>query len=126
MADNFDGSSAARCMRRSVSRQEMPASMRMLVSELERTAVLPRDPEASTVIRTMERRIDEKPVGKRVNKWLLHWDSGRGIPCHGQNFQLASTFSLPVGQYLGGNNPLSRSEEHTSELQSRFDLVCRL
>src|SRR5207249_10219092 len=25
-----------------------------------------------------------------------------------------------------GNNQLSRSEEHTSELQSRFDLVCRL
>src|SRR5699024_4396577 len=24
------------------------------------------------------------------------------------------------------NNPLIRSEEHTSELQSRFDLVCRL
>src|SRR5699024_12801310 len=25
-----------------------------------------------------------------------------------------------------GNGPLARSEEHTSELQSRFDLVCRL
>src|SRR5699024_11801273 len=24
------------------------------------------------------------------------------------------------------NNPTDRSEEHTSELQSRFDLVCRL
>src|SRR5207249_8391506 len=24
------------------------------------------------------------------------------------------------------NRPISRSEEHTSELQSRFDLVCRL
>src|SRR5207247_10200046 len=38
-----------------------------------------------------------------------------------------------AGQYAGGtqeceNNPAddSRSEEHTSELQSRVDLVCRL
>src|SRR5699024_8508590 len=29
-----------------------------------------------------------------------------------------------TGRLVGGN--LSRSEEHTSELQSRFDLVCRL
>src|SRR5699024_11668961 len=27
---------------------------------------------------------------------------------------------------VGGNQPGDRSEEHTSELQSRFDLVCRL
>src|SRR5699024_12674759 len=31
------------------------------------------------------------------------------------------------GRRLGGHDPdKSRSEEHTSELQSRFDLVCRL
>src|SRR5699024_11473073 len=32
------------------------------------------------------------------------------------------------GSYFGGNDSGSsnRSEEHTSELQSRFDLVCRL
>src|SRR5699024_12107360 len=28
--------------------------------------------------------------------------------------------------YVGRNPVISRSEEHTSELQSRFDLVCRL
>src|SRR5207249_12333185 len=28
--------------------------------------------------------------------------------------------------YVGDLHPESRSEEHTSELQSRFDLVCRL
>jgi len=53
-------------MRRRVSRQEIPASIRMLVPELERIAVLPREPEANTVIRTMERRIVEKPVDERV------------------------------------------------------------
>src|SRR5207249_5703651 len=36
-----------------------------------------------------------------------------------------------VGRYWGGQDedpedPDPRSEEHTSELQSRFDLVCRL
>src|SRR5207249_6209283 len=33
--------------------------------------------------------------------------------------------SDPPGAWLQGS-PFSRSEEHTSELQSRFDLVCRL
>src|SRR5699024_11399947 len=31
-----------------------------------------------------------------------------------------------VGLNRFANNRLSRSEEHTSELQSRFDIVCRL
>lgn len=44
--------------------------MRMLALELESTAVLPRDPDASTVMRTMERRIVEKPVDRRVIIWL--------------------------------------------------------
>src|SRR5207249_10887292 len=34
---------------------------------------------------------------------------------------------MPVDQYIGGiEHAILRSEEHTSELQSRFDLVCRL
>src|SRR5699024_3948426 len=31
-----------------------------------------------------------------------------------------------VGFYIWKDDELVRSEEHTSELQSRFDLVCRL
>src|SRR5699024_11857749 len=31
-----------------------------------------------------------------------------------------------LGILLGGKGVRARSEEHTSELQSRFDLVCRL
>src|SRR5699024_11949533 len=37
--------------------------------------------------------------------------------------------TLLVGELLNHTSPVkvySRSEEHTSELQSRFDLVCRL
>src|SRR5699024_12483815 len=33
---------------------------------------------------------------------------------------------LRILQGLGAQSATSRSEEHTSELQSRFDLVCRL
>src|SRR5438132_1881654 len=32
----------------------------------------------------------------------------------------------PPGQHLGWRRPIRRSEEHTSELQSHSDLVCRL
>src|SRR5207249_10922491 len=37
-------------------------------------------------------------------------------------------FFHEIGKAIGVSNrvPKSRSEEHTSELQSRFDLVCRL
>src|SRR5699024_11438022 len=35
-------------------------------------------------------------------------------------------YSLGMRQRLGIAQALLRSEEHTSELQSRFDLVCRL
>src|SRR5207249_10824072 len=38
---------------------------------------------------------------------------------------VGSNFSYGIWQALAGNDP-QRSEEHTSELQSRFDLVCRL
>src|SRR5699024_12630917 len=37
---------------------------------------------------------------------------------------LLAVHVLPVGLLTAG--PVGRSEEHTSELQSRFDLVCRL
>src|SRR5699024_11471569 len=32
----------------------------------------------------------------------------------------------PLLAFVGARKPRARSEEHTSELQSRFDLVCRL
>src|SRR5437868_9970309 len=39
-------------------------------------------------------------------------------------------FTALIGEYIASVNPHfdanHRSEEHTSELQSRFDLVCRL
>src|SRR5438105_15026234 len=46
-----------------------------------------------------------------------------------QNFTSKATPSsrlLPRSISIGATTPASRSEEHTSELQSRVDLVCRL
>src|SRR5699024_11554259 len=40
--------------------------------------------------------------------------------------ELSAIRFLPVKQETKNAFNLSRSEEHTSELQSRFDLVCRL
>src|SRR5699024_11788556 len=40
-----------------------------------------------------------------------------------ENFDHTKGFSNPIYDYNGN---IVRSEEHTSELQSRFDLVCRL
>src|SRR5699024_11625624 len=41
---------------------------------------------------------------------------------------LRSSFTAlgTLSYHCSKNNPQLRSEEHTSELQSRFDLVCRL
>src|SRR5207249_8442732 len=39
---------------------------------------------------------------------------------------LAAHANRPIGGFSAGMRKRLRSEEHTSELQSRFDLVCRL
>src|SRR5277367_1516753 len=57
MASRVRGSSPAACMRLKSSRHETPASTRMRVRVLETTVLLPREPLASTVIRTMKMRI---------------------------------------------------------------------
>src|SRR5699024_12558973 len=42
-------------------------------------------------------------------------------------FQTGTSLSILMGMIVAGVfTQLDRSEEHTSELQSRFDLVCRL
>src|SRR5699024_11700406 len=38
----------------------------------------------------------------------------------------ATNMITGLGDAMMDSNPIVRSEEHTSELQSRFDLVCRL
>src|SRR5690625_6648654 len=50
---------------------------------------------------------------------------------HGDSLSLLQEFGFPADKYLAagiidGRNVWRRSEEHTSELQSRGHLVCRL
>src|SRR5437868_12501192 len=82
------------------------------------------------------------PAFRKLNQWpsqfvvvrgFRRWAKGRGmgrdvqLRCrckrrsHGIQHSIEFNFSLRVLE-LGAR----RSEEHTSELQSRFDLVCRL
>src|SRR5699024_11576110 len=44
----------------------------------------------------------------------------------GSTMDLFKQFMLIISAMIGVRTALLRSEEHTSELQSRFDLVCRL
>src|SRR5699024_10683627 len=46
----------------------------------------------------------------------------KNIYCKDESYR----FGLNAFKVLGGSYAMGRSEEHTSELQSRFDLVCRL
>src|SRR5438105_7470495 len=42
------------------------------------------------------------------------------------HFSFATTREIGLSLEIGRQKPISRSEEHTSELQSRVELVCRL
>src|SRR5699024_12815222 len=60
-------------------------------------------------------------------QFLLRFSTTTGAAAIGFIFEFLSNFKLTIVESLfehraGGG----RSEEHTSELQSRFDLVCRL
>src|SRR5207249_6686563 len=46
--------------------------------------------------------------------------------CQSASARVAGSTPSPFRVAAGVMHPLTRSEEHTSELQSRFDLVCRL
>src|SRR5206468_5503143 len=52
----------------------------------------------------------------------MSWDQ-HTLRRHAEQFDQA-VFSFRILQFLGSVAPSSRSEEHTSELQSRSDLVC--
>src|SRR5438067_10780564 len=56
------------------------------------------------------------------------WFPGKGLPAPTQSPTLSTIGKKPVHGEDDEQPELtvSRSEEHTSELQSRFDLVCRL
>src|SRR5699024_11815033 len=63
---------------------------------------------------------------KTVENFLTHAENGyyNGIIFHRVIPDFMIQGGDPTGTGMGGES--IRSEEHTSELQSRFDLVCRL
>src|SRR5699024_12802733 len=72
---------------------------------------------------------------KKIHKHILNkFEEGfENKPSHHDMYRgKKSTYSDPVDYYIQekglkvGDYTIARSEEHTSELQSRFDLVCRL
>src|SRR5699024_12563359 len=84
------------------------------------------------------RRSSDLPTGRGTTTFYIVPD-GDGTPpdagvFEGLTYQhtagsvlLDNPFELPIRFEVDGNGVLkNRSEEHTSELQSRFDLVCRL
>src|SRR5699024_12819469 len=77
--------------------------------------------------RTGGSRVTDRPTMRatRQNRVRHHESHKRSLPAIAEQCSRACTTTrtcIPHNQQL----TRSRSEEHTSELQSRFDLVCRL
>src|SRR5687768_17707127 len=96
-----------------------------------------RRPPRSTLFpyTTLFRSADELPAGRPVMTFEstarpTHYadriliESGRGTPALGVPHLLTAVGISPAGQAVPAASV--RSEEHTSELQSRLHLVCRL
>src|SRR5699024_1674029 len=69
-------------------------------------------------IHLMTYTIDNQPLDNDVN-----------LPLTFQGLDILALLEIATVVIIAGKmdrNPSLRSEEHTSELQSRFDLVCRL
>src|SRR5690606_39929462 len=64
---------------------------------------------------------EEVPLGEDVRDWEL-----RLTPEERHGVEILLGFFNPMESLVTHNLVLSRSEEHTSELQSRENLVCRL
>src|SRR5699024_11602828 len=77
---------------------------------------------------------ERKELQERV--WLPSWYITQGWQLFKENYQYKDepallgrhrTVARTLAQYMvGEEEKWERSKEHTSELQSRFDLVCRL
>src|SRR5437868_11279031 len=81
----------------------------------------------TTLFRSTKYPYEGTNVAKDVSTWM-DWHHRYGhIRIRGLQHTLAQ--GLVDGLNIDENSPIidcKRSEEHTSELQSRFDLVCRL
>src|SRR5690606_41921172 len=68
------------------------------------------------LLQVTQAAVDElRRTARRPGRIILHFEQSRLHPSR-----------LSVKRNAGSRNPSARSEEHTSELQSRENLVCRL
>src|SRR5207249_12098457 len=67
---------------------------------------------------------DEHDAGQQAQRDEPGPAAGKRGPAAGRTARLAGRAAGPAPRRLGCARD-TRSEEHTSELQSRFDLVCR-
>src|SRR5690606_42062533 len=68
-----------------------------------------------------DRSVDSVKVGSNPTNWALGDDEQLYVYCRG-----AESSDDPAIYSIGISSQSMRSEEHTSELQSRENLVCRL
>src|SRR5207253_6075374 len=79
----------------------------------------------------LDRALRESPVRQvLVEESLLGWDEFELEVIRDRNDNVVVVCSIenldPMGVHTGDSVTVARSEEHTSELQSRGHLVCRL
>src|SRR5207249_10405661 len=69
------------------------------------------------------------PVEREPNEPVFHHDWERKVFALNLATGFIGKWNIDMGRYarelMPGPEYLTRSEEHTSELQSRFELVCR-
>src|SRR5438132_7820450 len=68
-------------------------------------------------------------LASRQPRARARWDRGgcaRALRCVSEGIRVVARRALVVATPAGGPGSDNRSEEHTSELQSHSDLVCRL
>src|SRR5260370_22292971 len=80
------------------------------------------------IVRILGRRVEEHRSGQRLERELCRLparldcgDTGRSPISHSERMPACRQH-----EGLTADNPAVRSEEHTSELQSHLNLVCRL
>src|SRR5699024_12842299 len=89
-------------------------------------------PSAPTALHTLSLH-DALPIWapdsnsrRRGRRWSVCTSPGSTLTCSPASRRRRAIRRMSFGPGSTASSPVPRSEEHTSELQSRFDLVCRL
>src|SRR5699024_1658737 len=86
---------------------------------------VPREPEGLPPVRPRTHRTEQGPTQGHRPQVLFRSTEGSPVTTSCSMFSKSRSI-CSVTRPRGLNTKIQRSEEHTSELQSRFDLACRL